>query len=149
MVIINVMAVFARIITIECSVVARLYVWSEASANMWRSTFEPNKSGVSELGQRHVLRKVGIKAVTSIATAIQTETVGSFVRSQGINPKRARMRKNVSLLVMPFVPYLRDSRKMMGVKISEASVGNAPIPAPLAIWPNKIMAETIDHTNHV
>lgn len=35
------------------------------------------------------------------------------------------------------------------VKISDATVGIAPIPAPFASWPKNITQETIDQINHV
>lgn len=140
---------FVVIIAIECNVVATLYACIENSARMWRTTFIPYKSGVSVFGSNTAFRMVGMKAITSMLTAIITDIVGSRVSIHGIMPPKASIRKKVSILVMYLNPYLKESRKMMSVKTSDAAVGKAPIPAPFASCPKKTIAETMVQTNHV
>lgn len=88
-----VMIELVTIITIEWSVVAILYAWSENSINICRTTFMLYKSGVSVSGCCHVLRKVGINPIKSIETAITTEIVGSLVITHGIIPRSAIIKK--------------------------------------------------------
>ena len=109
----------------------------------------PKRSGVSVSGYAHVLRSVGIKATRSMPTAMTTENVGSRVNSHGSMPKRAIHRKTVSVLVIPLNPYLSEKRKMMSVKTSDAPVGRAPIPAPLATCPKNTIPDTNVHTSQV
>ena len=43
----------------------------------------------------------------------------------------------------------KEKKNIMIVNISEAAVGMAPTPAPLAYPPKKVTPETIDQTSHV
>ena len=78
-----------------------------------------------------------------------TDIVGSFVSIQGISPRSAKAKKNLSDLGGFLKPYLREKRNIITVKTSDAAVGIAPIPAPFASCPKKITQDTIDQTNHV
>lgn len=109
----------------------------------------PKRSGVSVAGLKNVFRIVGTNAVRSIPTAIMTEMVGSFVSIHGIIPRSAITKNTVSIFLICLNPYLSEKKKMMIVKISDAAVGSAPIPAPFATCPKKIIHDTIDHTSHV
>lgn len=116
---------------------------------MCRRVFIPYRRGVSVFGCIHVLRMVGTKAVRSMPTAITIESVGSLVSIQGIMPKRAIPKNTVSIVRIFLNPYWSEKRNIIILKISDAAVGMAPIPAPLDSCPKNIIQETIDHTNHV
>ena len=143
------MSVFVTIMASECSMVAMLYVCNEKSTRVCRRTFVPYNSGVSVEGCSQVLRSVGLNATRSIPTAITTDRVGSFISTHGTSPTNATIRNRVSVFVILLKPYLREKRKIITVNISDAAVGNAPIPAPLASIPKKTVPDTILHTSHV
>lgn len=126
-----------------------LYAWSEKSIRIWRRTFVIKSIGVSVFGLINVLRIVGTKAVRSILTAMITEIVGSFVNIHGIIPSNAMVKKTVSILRIFLKPYRREKKKIIMVNISDAAVGSAPIPAPFATCPKKMIHDTRDQTSHV
>lgn len=109
----------------------------------------PYNNGVSVSGLLHVFLIVGINATKSILTAIMTDAVGSLVSIHGIIPSKAMTRKYVSILRIFLKPYWSENKKIMIVKISDAAVGKAPIPAPRANWPKNTIHEAIDQTSHV
>ncbi len=101
------------------------------------------------LGSLHVFLSVGMKANISILTAIITDIVGSFVMIHGTRPISEMIRNIVSIFRIPLNPYFNENININTVNISEAAVGSAPIPAPFASCPKKMMQETIDQTNQV
>ncbi len=62
-----------------------------------------------------------------------TDIVGSLVRSQGIIPKSAKIRKYVSIFLILLNPYFRENKNIISVNTSAHPVGIAPTPAPPAI----------------
>lgn len=89
----NVIMVFVQIIVIEWSTVAILYDPSENNVRICLITFMLYKSGLSVSGFTHVFLNVGMNATRSIPTTTITEIVGSLVRTHGISPRSAIMRK--------------------------------------------------------
>jgi hypothetical protein len=65
-------------------------------------------NGVSDSGRRHAFNIVGVNAMTSIATAMHTEIVGSRKIIQGINPSNAVKRNMWSLFRIIANPYLNE-----------------------------------------
>lgn len=120
------------IIAIECSVVAILYEPKVKRIRICLITFVEKSNADSLSGFLNVFLRVGIKAIRSMATTIITDIVGSFVSIQGIRPRRAKAKKNLSDFGGFLKPYLREKRNIITVKTSEAAVGIAPIPAPFA-----------------
>ncbi len=90
-----------------------------------------------------------MNAIRSIETAIITDIVGSLVIIQGIIPSNAITKKIVSDKSIFLNPYCKENIKINNVNISEAAVGNAPIPAPFANCPKNVIADTVVHTIHV
>ncbi len=140
---------FVIIIDTEWSMVAMLYEPSDPKMRKCLSTLLPYKRDDSLFGWQYVLRNVGMNAIKSMETTVMTDTVGSLVINQGMSPRRARNKKYLSDLGGFLNPYLRDKKNIITVKISEAAVGIAPIPAPFDTWPKNTTHDTIVHTSHV
>ncbi len=111
--------------------------------------FKPYVKRVSELGSLNVFLIVGINANTSISVSITTDSVGSFVKYQGMMERVAAPNNHLSRVVMSRVPFLKESRV---IKIAISAVTptvQAPGPPPFWTCPKKIRVVIADQTIQV